>query len=100
MTPTVTTPPTTDPIPLPTPAVPDLLAEPTWEEIIVEGNHYSDDLKAGRLDFTGIPEGHYFAYYGGRVRGHDADGWALQHRAAAELGVHWARVIIDYYGEW
>ena len=101
MTPTDLATPAADPAaPPPAPAPPDLLAEPTWEELIEERNRYHDDLMAGRLDYTGIPEGHYFAYYGGKVRDHDADILALQQRVGAALGVHWARVMVDYYGEW
>ena len=55
------------------PAVPDLLVDPTWEELIERANRCHDDLMAGRLDFTGIPEGHHFAYYGRKIHGHDAD---------------------------
>ncbi|MBX9628627.1 MAG: hypothetical protein K2X82_32820 [Gemmataceae bacterium] len=99
MTPTATpTPPAVDPTV--TPAPPDLLAEPTWEELIEEGNRFYADHRAGRLDFSGIPEGHHFAYYGGKIHGHDADPNALEKRVGAALGVHWARVRVFYYGEW
>lgn len=98
MTPTdLAPPPAADPA---APPSPDLLAEPTFEECIEEGNRFDADHRAGRLDFTGIPEGHYFAYYGGKIHGHDVDIRALEERVGAALGVHPARVRVFYYGEW
>ena len=95
MTPTPTAPPpAADPAP-----PPDLMAEPTWEELIEEGNRFDADHRAGRLDFTGIPEGHHFAYYGGKIHDHDADPSVLDKRVGAALGIHWARVRLFYYGE-
>ena len=100
MTPTdIAAPPAAEPA-APPPTHPDLLAEPTFEECIEEGNRYFDDLKAGRLDFTGIPDGHYVAYYGGQLHGHGPDMVALGDRVAAALGVHWARLSIHYCGDW
>jgi hypothetical protein len=96
-----TTPPATPPNAngTPAPAV-DLLAEPTDEECTEQWNRYYDDVKAGRIDLRGIPEGHYIAYYNGRIHGHDPDSIALQRRVAAALGVHWARVFIHYPWMW
>lgn len=99
MTPTVITPPTTDPIAPPPAPDPDLLAEPTWEELIEEGNRFYADDRAGRLDYSGIPEGHHFAYYGGKIHDHDADIRALMERVGAALGVHPGRIRVFYYGE-
>jgi hypothetical protein len=78
----------------------DLLAEPTVEECIIERNRYNDDLKAGKLPFEGVPEGHYLAYFGGRIIDHDADHIALRTRAASALGVHRARLVISYPWMW
>lgn len=99
MTPTATVPPADPAGPPPVPTVPDLMADPTWEELIEEGNRFYADNRADRLDYTGIPEGHHFAYYGGKIHDHDADPSALQERVGAALGVHWARVMVFYYGE-
>ena len=77
-------------------APPSPLDEPPFEECHAEYLRYYEDSRAGRLDLTGIPDGHYLAYYGGRIHDHDTDSIALQHRVAAALGVHWARVVIDY----
>ena len=88
--------------PPPPPAGPavDLMTEPTFEECLAEWNRYHADQSAGRLSFRGIPEGHHVAYYNGRIVGHDADSFALQHRAATALRVHWARVVVSYPWMW
>lgn len=78
----------------------DLLAEPTFEECVEEGNRYHDEKKAGRFNTCDIPEGHYVAYYGGKIHDHDADPIALQERVAAALGLHPARVYINYPWMW
>lgn len=102
MTPTDPAAPPLDSAAVPTPVGPsvDPLAEPTFEECVEERNRYTDDLNAGRLDFTGIPDGHHVAYYAGQVLDHDADPVALRDRVAAALGVHWARPVIDYPWMW
>jgi hypothetical protein len=82
------------------PPAPDLLAEPTFEECVEEGNRFFDELKAGKFNGWDVPEGHYVAYYAGKVHGHDTDPIALQRRVAAALGVHWARVVIHYPWMW
>jgi hypothetical protein len=89
----------------PTPAAngsqpPDLLAEPTFEECVEEGNRYHDDKKAGKFNGWDVPEGHYVAYYAGKIHDHDTDPIALQKRVAAALGVHPARVHVDYPWMW
>jgi hypothetical protein len=89
---------TTTPPPTAVPAV-DLLAEPTFEECIEEWNRYHEDVIAGRLNGMNVPPNCYFAYYGGRIVDHDPDFIVLQHRAAAKIGVHWARLVIRYRGE-
>jgi hypothetical protein len=82
------------------PQPPDLLAEPTFEECIEEWNRYNEDRKAGRVSVRVAPDGHYVAYFGGKIHDHDADGFALQNRVAAALGIHPARVVIDYPWMW
>lgn len=82
------------------PAAPDLLAEPTFEESHAAWVRYYDDLKAGRVNFAGVPEGHHVAYYDGRILDHDADYIALRDRAATAAGVHWARLVIAYPWSW
>jgi hypothetical protein len=89
---------TTTPPPTGAPAA-DLLAEPTFEEIIEEWNRYHDDVKAGRLNGVTVPPNCYFAYYGGQIIDHDPDFQVVQHRAAAKAGVHWARLVIRYCHE-
>jgi hypothetical protein len=98
--PAVDPPATTAPPTAPAQPAVDLLAEPTVEECIIEWNRYYDDQKAGRLSYDGIPEGHYVAYFGGRIVDHDANFITLQHRAATVIGVHWARFVIDYPWAW
>jgi hypothetical protein len=49
------------------PPAPDLLAEPTFEECVEEGNRFFDELKAGKFNGWDVPEGHYVAYYAGKV---------------------------------
>jgi hypothetical protein len=104
MTPTDPNSPALDPPATTPPAAPsapavDLLTEPTFEEIIEEWNRYHEDVKAGRLNNVHVPPNHYFAYYGGRIVDSDPDFITLQHRAAAKIGVHWARLFIGYCGE-
>ncbi len=84
--------------PADTPVV-DPLSEPTFEECIIAWNQYYEDAAAGRLNDVRVPVGHHFAYYGGRIIDHDPDFQALQHRAAAKAGVHWARLVIPFYRE-
>jgi hypothetical protein len=102
MTPADPNAPALDPTGTPTAPAPtgahtvDLLAEPTVEECITEWNRYYDDQRTGRLSYAGIPEGHFVAYFGGRIVDHDVNFIALQHRAATAIGVHWARFVIDY----
>ncbi len=97
--PTVIDPPATTPPEPPVPVV-DLLSEPTFEECIEEWVRYSDGRLAGQIPLTGVPEGHHVAYYAGRIRGHDTDQTALRERAAAALGIHPARLVIDYPWAW
>jgi hypothetical protein len=78
----------------------DLLAEPTFEECVEHHTRYFDDLDTKRIDLTGIPDGHYIAYYNGRIHDHDADPTALLCRVAARLGVHPARVFVHYPWMW
>ena len=92
--PTVIDPPATPPPAAPAPAV-DLMSEPTFEECIIAWNQYYEDAAAGCFKGVNVPDGHYFAYYGGRIIDHDPSLVALQHRAAAAVGVHWARLVID-----
>jgi hypothetical protein len=101
MTPSDPTTPALDPPTMAPPGSPavDLLSEPTFEECIEEWNRYHEDVMAGRFNGASIPPNCYFAYYGGRIIDHDPDFIALQHRAAAKIGVHWARLVIDYRGE-
>lgn len=101
MTPTdLAPPPAADSAEAPSPARPDLLAEPAFEEVQAEWIRFSEEFKAGKFNGEEWPEGHYIAYYGGKVHGHDADMIALQHRVAEALGVHWARLVIDYPWMW
>jgi hypothetical protein len=71
-------------------------AEPTFEECQAEWLRYTGDRTAGRVSLGGVPEGHHVAYYAGRLRDHDADPTALRARVAAALGVHPARLVVDY----
>src|SRR4051812_24021521 len=86
----------TTPVPQPTAPTVDLLAEPTFEEIIEEWNRHHEDVKAGRLNDMRIPPKNYYAYYGGRIIDHDRDFNVLLNRAGAKIGVHWARLYIGY----
>lgn len=82
------------------PPLPDLLAEPTFEECQAEWIRFYDELKAGKFNDYEVPEGHFFAYYAGKIHDHDADPIALQNRVAAALGMHPARLVIRYSGIW
>ena len=64
MTPTDTVLSPTEPAP-----PPGLLAEPTFEECLAEGQRFYDDLSAGRINLDGIPDTHHIAYYGGESWG-------------------------------
>ena len=79
---------------------PSLLSEPSFDECIEQGNCYRDDRAAGRIDLRNIPEEHFIAYYGGRVLDHDLDPTALRTRVASSLGIHGARLVIDYPWPW
>ena len=95
--------PPADPAPAPAangPPPPDLLAEPTFEECHAECLRYYEDRKAGRVSMRDVPEGHHVAYYAGRIVDHDADYTALRERAGAALGIHPARLVIDYPWMW
>jgi len=102
MTPAEPTTPILDPnatVPSPSSTI-DLLAEPTFEECVEEWNRYIEDRDAKRITLRDLPEGHHLAYYGGQIHDHDTDRNALQNRVAEALGVHWARVVIDYPWMW
>jgi hypothetical protein len=96
---TIADPTTTIPLPTNTPTV-DLLAEPTFEECIEHHSRYFDDRSANQLDFRGIPDGHYIAYFNGRIYDHDVDPVVLLKRVAARLNVHPARVFVHYPWMW
>lgn len=87
--------PTTTPAPIPASPTVDLLAEPTHEE----WNRYHEDLISGQLNDVYVPANHYFAYYGGKIVDYDPDFQVLQHRAAAKIGVHGARLVIRFHGD-
>lgn len=91
--------PSTTPVPHPAAPTVDLLAEPTFEESHAQWLRYHDDARAGRLNGINIPPDNYYAYYEGRIVDHDPDFNVLLHRAAAKIGVHWARLYIGYCGE-
>lgn len=104
MTPADHVTPPADPTPAPPAAngqpSPDLLAEPTFEECIEEWNRYLADREAKRISVRVAPEGHHIAYFGGRIVDHDADYTALLARASAALGIHPARIVMDYPWMW
>lgn len=77
-----------------------LLAEPTFEECHTEYVRYQDDRAAGRIALRDIPEGEYVAYYAGHIVDHSSDPTALRTQVAATLGVHPARVVVDYPWAW
>lgn len=83
-----------------TPPAVDLLAEPTFEECIEEWDRYNEEKKAGRFNGWNVPEGQHIAYFAGKVHDHDADPLVLRERVAAALGVHPARLVIDYPWMW
>lgn len=103
MTPTNPTAPALDPTATTTPPsnpTVDLLTEPTVEECIEEWNRYYEDRKAGRISVRVAPEGHHIAYFRGRIIDHDANYLVLRNRAAVAVGVHPARLVIDYPWMW
>lgn len=76
------------------------LAEPSFEECQAEWIRYYDERSAGRIDLRDLPDRHYVAYYAGQVLDHAADGFELRNRIAASIGVHPARLVIDYPHAW
>lgn len=78
----------------------DPLAEPVSEECAEEYARYFADREAGRVAVEAFPEGHYVAYHAGQIHDHDADPTALRARVAARLGVHPARIVVDYPWQW
>jgi hypothetical protein len=77
-----------------------LLAEPAFEECHAEWIRYHEDKMAGRLPLKDLPQGHYLAYFAGRLVDHDSDMILLTERAAASLGIHPARLVVDYPWMW
>jgi hypothetical protein len=78
----------------------NLLAEPTFEECHAEWIQYHEDLKEGRIPLQDVLQGHYLAYYAGRLIDHAADMILLHERVAASLGIHPARLVIAYPWMW
>lgn len=81
-------------------APPKLLAEPTFEECVAEYTRYFDDRNAGKISVRVAPEGHYVAYFAGKIHDHDADATALRARVASALGIHPALLVVDYPWMW
>jgi hypothetical protein len=77
-----------------------LLAEPTFEECVAEYTRYFDDRNSGKISVRTAPEGHYVAYFAGKIHDHDADATALRARVAAVLGIHPALLVVDYPWMW
>jgi hypothetical protein len=92
-------PPATAP-PAPSNPTVDLLTEPTFEECVLEYTRYFEDRDANRISVRVAPEGHHVAYFAGAIHDHDADPAALRSRVAAALGVHPARIVVDYPWMW
>jgi len=78
----------------------DLLTEPTVEECIKEWNRYYEDRKAGRISVRVAPKGPPIVYFGGRIIDHDANYLALCSHGTVAVGVHPARLVIDYPWMW
>lgn len=92
MTPTLT-----DAVPVPAPPpTGSPLDEPTFEECHAEFNRFYDANRAGLLDPGHAHANQFVAFYDGRVVGYGEDYLELRQRAAAELCVHPARLIVEY----
>jgi hypothetical protein len=94
MTPTIT-----DDLPAVAPPEPtgSLLDEPTFEECHAEWIRFDDLRKAGlKIDPDGTHPYQFVAFYDELIRGYDKDPGVLRERVAAEVGVHPARLVIDY----
>lgn len=89
----------TDPV-TPMPPMTDPTTEPTWEETHADWMRFYAAEKAGLIDPERQHTNQWVAFYDGRVVGYGDAGTPLQKRVAAELGVHWARVVVDYLGMW
>ena len=97
MTPTTDLLPATAPPPLP--AAPNPLDEPTFEECIAEWTRYFD-APPGGIDPEFKHSDEFVAFYEGQAVDYDPDPTELQKRAAADLGVHPARLVIAYLGDY
>ena len=83
------------PVPAPPPAG-SPLDEPTFEECIAEFNRYHEAQKAGLIDPGNAHANQFVAFYDGRVIGYGSDGLSLRNEQAAALGVHPARLVVEY----
>ena len=88
---------TTEPVDTPSG---NLMDPPTWEEEHAAWVRYYHARQRGEIDLD--PDGQHadewVAVYNGRVVGYGTSMTEVQNRAGAELGVHWARVVVDYLG--
>lgn len=96
MTPTVT-----DDVPAPAPPpAGSPLDEPTFEECHAEFNRFYEANRAGLIDPGNAHPNQFVAFYDGKVVGYGEDSLELRQRAAAELGVHPARLIVEFLQVW
>jgi hypothetical protein len=92
----------TDAVPVPAPPpTGSPLDEPTFEECIEEFNRYHEAQKAGlKIDPDGTHPNQFVAFYDGRIVGYSPDPTALREETARALGVHPARLLIEYPWMW
>ncbi len=83
----------------PLPAAPSPLDEPTFEECHAEWVRFYD-APPGLVDPKFEHSDEYVAFYDGRAVAYDPDPTELLNRAAADLGVHPARLVIAYLGDY
>jgi hypothetical protein len=76
------------------------LDEPTFEECHAEFNRYHEAYKAGVVDPDNVHAGQFVAFYDGRVIGYGTDPTALRRDMSAVLGVHPARLMVEYLYVW
>lgn len=87
----------TDDIPAPTPPpTGSPLDEPTFEECHAEFNRFHAANRARLIDPDNTHANQFVAFYDGRVVGYGEDSLELRQRTATELGVHPARLVVEY----
>jgi hypothetical protein len=73
-----------------------LLDEPTFEECHAEFNRFHAATLAGQIDPDHTHDNQFVAFYDGRVVGYGPDRMTLRDEHAALLGIHPARLVVEF----